>query len=305
VPECPRPAPTRQLLWLLFGAACGSREDPHGGLSEQETIGITALPQSLTLAEDGSLAFQLSAKVTGDATDPLAFAVRGGPAHGVLTGAPPALAYVPERDFHGPDSLEFEVTLGDLQSIATIGLEVLSANDAPVGADEHAFTPEDLPLEGALPASDSDGDRLTWAVVGPPAHGAVQLDAHTGGFTWTPAHDWAGDDALVWSASDGQQTTGLRSLALSVVPVDDPPIAIGAAFAGTEDLPIEGVLTGFDPDGDLLSFALVGPDAHGAGFVTPTDGTFSWTPIPALLATTSSGSRSPTGAPRARPRAST
>jgi hypothetical protein len=264
----------------LVALACGSGEDPYGGLSAPEALGVTALPQSLVLAEDASLPFALLAAATGETTDPVVFAVHTGTTSGTLTGTPPDLLYTPNPDFHGADSLEFEATLGDLESVATVAFEVLPANDDPVGEDDQGFTPEDVPFEGALPASDLESDPLTWSVVGPPAHGAVDLDPATGRFTWTPAGDWAGDDALVWSASDGERTTGLHVLSLTVVPVDDPPVAIAAAFAGTEDLPIEGVLTGFDADGDVLSFALVDAGPHGTGFVTPTDARFTWTPDP-------------------------
>ena len=62
----------------------------------------------------------------------LTFAVRSGPAHGVLEGTPPNLTYWPEPDYAGNDQFTFTVNDGEFDSPpATVALRILAPTTPP------------------------------------------------------------------------------------------------------------------------------------------------------------------------------
>jgi hypothetical protein len=151
------------------------------------------------------------------------------------------------------------------------------AAPGPVGQDSSLATDEDTPVSGQL-AADVGGDGApSYGIAQAPAHGDIALDSATGAFTYTPEADWSGEDLLVWRAYLGELDTGPHTVALTVRPVQDPPVALGDALAGPEDFLVETTLGGLDPDGDPLVFALVAQPAHGVADLTA-DGALTWTP---------------------------
>ena len=70
--------------------------------------------------------------------------------------------------------------------------------------------------------SDPDGGPLQALADTPPAHGQLQLAAD-GGFRYTPAPDFAGEDGFTYRASDGSLSSGPVAVRLTVAPVNDPP----------------------------------------------------------------------------------
>lgn len=89
-----------------------------------------------------------------------------------------------------------------------------------------------VPAPGVL-ANDTDADGSTVAaqLVTAPTHGVVALSGN-GAFTYTPAAGYAGTDAFAYRASDGQATSGIASVTISVVGDTTPPTRSGAQPAG-------------------------------------------------------------------------
>ena len=130
----------------------------------------TAASQAQTTPEDVALSILLSgADIDGDA---LGYAIVAGPAHGVLTGAPPNVTYTPALDYFGPDSFTFTATDGQLvSSAATVSLTVTPVNDAPVATDDAAATAPRTAVIIAVLANDRDvdGNPLVVRRLGPAA----------------------------------------------------------------------------------------------------------------------------------------
>jgi hypothetical protein len=268
----------RSVSFVLLLVACAGGVDPYGGVAAVAVESISAPDQELALAEDSELPIELFAVAT-PADAPLTWEVTEGPAHGSLAGEPPSLLYTPDPDFSGSDELKFEVSLDrGHRAEACVSLAVVSIADAPVAEDTALLTADEEPVSGHLDALDLEGATLTWSLLIPPLHGTFELDQSNGTFTWTPETDWNGSDRVGWEATDGAFTTGLHTLELTVVPVDDPPTANPQARVAPEDTPIEGTLSGADRDGDPLAFFVVALPAHGTVWVVPEDGTFEWTP---------------------------
>ena len=99
------------------------------------------------------------------------------------------------------------------------------------------------------------------------------FDPTTGTFTYTPNPNFNGIESIVFSVTDdntagGPALTSSRStMALTVTPVNDPPVANPQAASVAEDTNLTINLTGTDGDPETnqgLSFTVVTPPGNGA-----------------------------------------
>ena len=211
---------------------------------------------SLTVDEDGVLKATLSASdVDGDAVRFILFAPpRNGRADLTRGGA---LTYTPPRDWHGTDKLVIEVEDGKAWVRADVTLVVTPVNDAPVTQPLSLTTDEDRAVKGNVVARDIDGDKLRYEVKDSPDHGEAIVDATSGRVTYTPAKDTHGKDRFSVAALDGTvETIAVVDVVVAAVP--DAPQTFVDTLKAQEDTTIEGTLPAREPDGERLTFALVG-----------------------------------------------
>lgn len=144
-------------------------------------------------------------------------------------------------------------------------LTVVPPNRPPTADSQSVTIPEDTFDLITLTGSDPDGDRLTFAIVAPPAHGT--LGAISGPFctagtctanvTYIPGLNFSGSDGFIFQVSDGSLSSGPVEVSITVTPVNDPPTATAQSVTTAEDTPVAITLTGSDADGDPLTFSLV------------------------------------------------
>jgi hypothetical protein len=240
-----------------------------------------AASQALQLLEDEAVSGTLAAT---DVDGPAAtFAVATPPAHGtvVLDPATGAFTYRPEPDWSGADAFTFTASDGiDLSAPATVRLEVLPVNDAPVAQGGALEIEEDGLAAGQVVATDVDGPALAFQVVLAPLHGTLLLDPATGSFTYAPERDWSGDDAFQVVAWDGEAASAPATISLRVHPVNDPPVAQDQVLATDEDVPVAGQLQATDVDGPTLGYIPISMPAHGTLALDAATGAFLYRPAP-------------------------
>jgi VCBS repeat-containing protein len=159
-------------------------------------------------------------------------------------------------------------------------------NDAPSAQPMSIETDEDtmvvIDLAAAVSDIDTDAAALSLEIVTAPAHGTLSANAD-GTYSYTPATDYFGPDAFTYRASDGSLTSEVASVAITVAPVNDAPLADDESyvlFVGqTLTVPaVQGLLVGdIDPDGDALSVSFFTDPQHGTVQVFD-DGSFVYTP---------------------------
>ncbi|MDH3793206.1 MAG: cadherin-like domain-containing protein, partial [Rhodospirillales bacterium] len=159
-------------------------------------------------------------------------------------------------------------------------------NLPPVAVDDAYTTDEDTPLNVAAAgvlANDSDpnGDSITAVLVAGPARGSVTLNTD-GSFEYIPDANLNGPDSFTYVANDGALDSNIATVAITVTPVNDAPVAVDDAYATDEDVVLNVAAPGVlgndtDADGDPLSAVLdVGP-ANGT-LALNGDGSFTYTP---------------------------
>ncbi len=245
---------------LQFSANDGRADSPP------QTITITVNPvndapvaeaKSLSVDEDTALSILLTGSdVEGDA---LSY-VFGTMAHGTLTGTAPNLTYVPEANYHGPDSFTFKVNDGSVDSApSTISITVNSVNDAPVARAQSFVTDEDVSFTLLLTASDIDGDALIYTAT-PPAHGTLSGSAPN--LVYTPDLNYHGPDRFTFKVNDGSVDSASAMISITINSVNDAPVARAQSFVTDEDVPFALPLAASDVDGDPLTYTLTLP-THG------------------------------------------
>jgi len=159
-------------------------------------------------------------------------------------------------------------------------------NRPPVAQNDSYTINEDTVLTVAAPGvltndSDPDGNILKAILVTGTVHGTLTLGTN-GSFTYTPATNYNGGDSFTYKANDGITNSGIATVTITVLPVNDAPVAVNDSYTTPEDTTLNitapGVLANdSDPDGDALKAILVTGPAHGI-LTLNSNGGFSYTP---------------------------
>jgi Tol biopolymer transport system component len=235
----------------------------------------SATPQSVTALEDTIASITLAG--TDPDNDPLSFQIQTSPVHGTLSVNGASVTYQPAANFSGPDSFTFVARDAELTSDpATVSITVGPVNDPPVAAASQRSLNEDTPLSLTLQATDADGDSLTFAIQDPPQHGTVTGTPPS--VTYTPAADYNGPDSFTFTASDANSTSAPATVSLTVVAVDDAPVALDDAVTTAEDTPVAVTLRATDVDSPTLTFSIITRPSDGT--LTGSGANWTYTPAP-------------------------
>lgn len=255
--------------------------------SDVATVTITVTPvndapvavnDSYSVNEDAILFVQTPGILANDTDvdgDILRAILVSGPTNGVFlsitnTGG---FTYRPNTNYTGTDTFTYRATDGALTSgVATVTINVLPVNDAPVALDDSYSVNEDTTLTISIPGvlgndSDVDGNTLTAVLVTGVAHGTLSL-SNNGAFVYTPSLNYTGVDTFTYRATDGLLSSDVATVTITVLPLNDAPVALNDSYTVNEDttlfVPIAGVLENdSDVDGDLLSAALLSNPSNG------------------------------------------
>jgi hypothetical protein len=112
------------------------------------------------------------------------------------------------------------------------------------------------------------------------AHGTLTLQPD-GSLSYTPARDFSGMDVFSYAASDGSRLSAPAIVAITVVPVNDPPVAINDRVTFMREGPIRlsVVANDYDVDGQIVpgTIGIVSPPQNGRVTVG-TNGVIVYTP---------------------------
>ena len=254
--------------------------DTQGG-SSTTTVGVTvtavndapvANSQTVTVQEDDT---NFAISLSGSDVDDLLLnftAPIDDVDNGTLSCLGQSCTYTPTPDFNGSDSFTFKVDDGDLDSnIATVTINVVSVNDAPIATDvPDAVADEDVPEAIPATGTDVDGDPVTVDSATDPANGSTAITG-ANEVTYTGDLNFHGIDTYDFTVVDGNGGSDTGTVTVTVNPVNDAPVIEPQAFTIDEDTPTLLSIVAGDVDGDLLTWSVTGAASNGNVFGTGPD----------------------------------
>jgi len=242
-----------------------------------------AVDDTATTVQGQAVTIDVLANDSDPDGDPLTVAVPnswdpGYPANGqVVANADGTITYTPNPGWFGAEVFTYYAT--DDSGAQTPGMVTVTVleNRSPVAVEDRATIDEDSSTTIDVRANDSDpdGDPLTVLSITQPSNGMAVLNPDQT-VTYTPDPDWNGTDRFTYLLSDGRGGTATGTVTITVLPVNDAPIATPGAFTVAEGSAHTGAVTGTDVDGDALTFAVVTGPVRGTLALNP-DGSFTYT----------------------------
>ncbi|HEQ3599019.1 TPA: tandem-95 repeat protein, partial [Vibrio harveyi] len=260
-----------------------------GQLTDDATVAVTVNPvndapvavnDTVSTDEDTAVTIDVLANDSDPENDTLTITAASVPAEqGTVTIVDGKLEFTPAENFNGDATISYTISDGQLTDDATVAVTVNPVNDAPVAVDDTVTTDEDTEVTIDVLANDSDpeNDQLTITNASVPAEqGTVAIV--DGKLVFTPAENFNGDATISYTISDGQLTDD-ATVAVTVNPVNDAPVAVDDTVTTDEDtaVTIDVLANDSDPENDQLTITNASVPAE-QGTVTIVDGKLVFTP---------------------------
>ena len=170
--------------------------------------------------------------------------IENSPGHGSISLGANAgeLIYTPEEAYSGNDSFDYSVAdaTGLRSNVSTISIQV--TNQAPVVVNDSFTVNEDEATELDVVANDTDPqdniDPSTITVISQPVNGNATVDQVKGVIIYTSALNYNGNDSLVYKVCDETGYCGEAAVFITVLPVNDVPVAVDDNRTILEDNPV-------------------------------------------------------------------
>ncbi len=247
--------------------------------------------QAFTVGEDGVLTFTDADLLTGatdiEGDDLSVEGVTYTGADGVLTdNGDGTYSFAPNENFNGDVNFTFDVSDGTDTVTANIDVTVTPENDPPVAGstaytvhEDNSITISDEQL--LANSSDVEGDVLIDSVSYSGNDGVLEINGD-GTYTFSPNENFSGEVSLDVVVVDEEGATDSTTAGITVIEVNDPPIAGPTAYTIDEDQVLtfsesQVLLNASDVEGDveLVGISYDGPDGI---FSVNGDGTCSFAP---------------------------
>ncbi|RPI54861.1 MAG: tandem-95 repeat protein [Acidobacteria bacterium] len=138
---------------------------------------------------------------------------------------------------------------------------------------------EDTPEDGTLIANYPTG-TLTFSIVSNGELGTATItNTATGAFTYVPNADANGSDHFTFKANNGVVDSNVATVTVTIIPVNDAPVAKNGAISATQGAATTGTLLASDIESDSLTFTIVTNGNQGtASIINASTGEFTYTP---------------------------
>ncbi len=256
------------LSLLVLGSAIVS--------AEAESLQFNEIDDQTVTAGD-AVSFTVSA--VGPTPDQITYGIEDMPSDALINANTGEFSWTPGDDDSGEHQLQFFATDGASTVTQFVTISVIAPVDEnnpplfppvdPQYVDENSF------LTFTLPASDDDGDEITFS--SPNLPDGAELDASTGIFEWTPATGQAGTYYVDFTVSDGAQSASATAEINVLGPVNDAPLfpPVDPQYVDENSF-LTFTLPASDDDGDEITFS--SPNLPDGAELDASTGIFEWTP---------------------------
>jgi VCBS repeat-containing protein len=276
--------------------------DDDGRITINVNDQITARPDNLSVAEDGTQTINPLTNDLNQGTAPLTIVGKTDGANGTVTFTSNSVTYTPAANYFGSDTFTYTVQNGDGdQAVGTVNVTVDSVNDPPT-AQGFAITvtegntrvlanSEFISRSSAGPANENQTPVLT-DVGNAGTRGTVTLNAD-GSVTYVAPVAYEGPDSFTYTITDSVATV-TATVSVNVADQNDPPVAMDDTISVVEDTAV--TYTAAEFRANILANDTPGPQneidngqtvtlaansfigSMGGTLVQNTDGTVTYTP---------------------------
>ncbi|MBI2519925.1 MAG: tandem-95 repeat protein [Bdellovibrio sp.] len=238
---------------------------------------IMPADQTINGMEDTPSSFSLLPAIDPDG-DPMTYTLVSVPVGGTITNCLNGTSdldcdFTPNANFNGPITFTYKANDGsnNSETVATVTLIIAPVNDLPVMPENQNFYgTEDGALSfSLLPATDIDGDPLTYTLESAPVGGTIQncLDGTSDlACDFTPNPNVNGVVIFTYKTHDGSgDSETVTTVTIHLAAINDPPtMPANQNFSGTEDVTQTITLvSASDIDGDSLTYTLASSPTGG------------------------------------------
>jgi len=264
---------------INFAGACGLDADQRGVARPQGACDAGAFENQPPVANNdtystnenmvlveasvGTLGDGVLANDTDADTEPLMAVRDTWTTNGALVfNSDGSFTYTPNANFCGADSFTYHANdLTADSNIATVYIDVVCVNNAPVADNDSESTDEDTPVNVDVQVNDNAGPSnedqtlITFTTTNP-ANGTatINLDETV---TYAPNLNFHGTDTFDYVVCDTGDLCDTATVTITVFSVNDAPVAdAGGSYEGLPNIAIAlSSSSAFDVDGDALSYS--------------------------------------------------
>ncbi|MCE7988580.1 MAG: tandem-95 repeat protein [Caldilinea sp. CFX5] len=174
--------------------------------------------------------------------------------------------YTPNSGFEGVDAYHWKVNDGKHDSnvaIVTIIVGNVDPNSAPVALDRTVAVTEETPITIDVLCTDAENDELFYQLLEKPKHGEYQwIPPNT--VIYTPTVDFVGTDSFTFRSHDGQDSSNVSTITLTVNAVNDAPVIVTQPISTTRNNNAAVVLAATDVESDTITYTVVASPTYGS-----------------------------------------
>ena len=213
--------------------------------------------------------------------NPLTVTTAASPNGSVTINPDGTITFTPTANFNGTTTVTYTISDGNGgTATATVTLTVASVNDVPIANPSTATTNEDTPVILTPLANDSDADGNPLLVTAASAQNGTVTILADGTVRYVPNANFNGSDIVTYTISDGRGGTATSTVIVTVVPVNDVPVAVNDNAITPEDQPVTIPVLGNDTDADGNPLTVTAATSPNGTVVINPDGTITFTPNP-------------------------
>ena len=219
-----------------------------------------------------------SAECSDPDGDTLIYSIDSNPAQGsvIINESTGAFAYTPNSNAAGNDTFTIKATDGCDDIIITVVVH----NETELNIDTSNNTivvNQGKSTTGQVEVIDEDGDTLTYSIVNYPTQGTINLNEHTGAWTYNALKNAKGTDTFTISVTDGNTTKTITYTLLINTPAEfNSNVDTNLTTNVNENY--TGKVEASDEDGDSLTYTIVSQGNKGTVSIDSSSGRYIYVP---------------------------
>ncbi len=245
------------LWWDAYGTPAGE-DFFNSGSGVPISI---SLPATLTTPENQALNLDPMNTLSAGQTATIAQQ----PTHGAIAQQNGIYVYTPTAYYHGVDQFTFNlINSSGASTLQTVYINVVAIYYPLQPQVINLTTNENSPVSYPTSQIDVNGQMLTYTMLTPPTHGQIAFTSNqpTSMSSYQPSQYYFGSDSVVYQVTNGTETSTL-TVNFTIVSVPQQPITASQSVSVAENATLPIVLTGNDPNGGAVTFAITTPPQNG------------------------------------------